>query len=293
MARRMDRAMFQFDEESQAQGPPSEGDIETSSVAGGAAEGVAAVAAAVPDAGAAVAVAPPAAPAIDEAAEEENRQLREQTGLRVIQEDALSLRQAVESEYGALEAEWKKIFRVKAEAEGHLMRMRKESIEANLKENDRVKLNISGQLFEIRASHCTKNPFFRGLMCQAFAQPDPSGFFYLDRDPQYMHVIFDMLRKGGVDLSAYSDFELAQIRKEADYFMMNDLVLQADRTRHARKGAGLSIFAINSARSVTHCFHGLAFELSIAKRFVVKWIAFVAADRRRIQAEIHFQGGWN
>ena len=71
---------------------------------------------------------------------------------------------------------------------------------------------------------------------------DSEGYYFLDRDPTYVHYVLEFLRNGGrlpANMPHPSDPEYARIREEFDYFLLSDVAFgPARKSIVAEFGAG-------------------------------------------------------
>ena len=79
-------------------------------------------------------------------------------------------------------------------------------------------------------------------MCAAPTQLiiDSEGYYFLDRDPTYVHYVLEFLRNGGrlpANMPPPSDPEYARIREEFDYFLLADVAFQKSLVEHIREDA--------------------------------------------------------
>lgn len=211
------------------------------------------------------------------------------SGLVTIQEMMDQLQRTMADEYDKLKLQWSIYARDKEEMDRIKARLQG----VNVKETDRLKLNVGGVRFEIRQS-CTKNnTYFRSLVSETFAEADKDGFFFIDRDPTYVHVIMSYLRNGSVQFGRYSDSELDAIREDAEFYMMNDLMADIDAYRSKRRsGDGIATCSVNAGRAVTDGFNGVFFEVNVTKKdFKLHSVSFVAGERRKIVGEAYWREG--
>lgn len=211
------------------------------------------------------------------------------SGLVTIQEMMDQLQMTMAGEYDKLKTQWsiyskdkEEMDRIKARLQG-----------VNVKETDRLKLNVGGTRFEIRQS-CTKNnTYFRSLVSETFTEADKDGFFFIDRDPTCIPMIMSYLRNGTIAFNRFSDSELEGIREDAEFYMMNDLMSDIDAYRSKRRsGDGIAACSINASRPVTDGFNGIFFEINVSKKdFKLHSISFVAGERRKIVGEAYWREG--
>ena len=199
------------------------------------------------------------------------------------------LTHSIEREHGNLKNMRNQLMREKTDVDS--IRAKITSVSVN--EVDRLKLNVGGRRFEIRASSVIKNTYFRSLLSGTFTPADPDGFYFICRDPEYVQVIMNFLRDGRVDLTDYTDRQLARIRDDAEFYMVKELQALIEAHRAARRSnEGVIICAVNTARSITHCFNGIFFEINVQRRDCkLHSIAFVAGERRKIVGEAFHKDG--
>jgi hypothetical protein len=205
------------------------------------------------------------------------------TGLPALTDSMSVLRHLMDSEYNRLKLEWQALL-----AERDAINQIKDRIQSvTVSEHDRLRLNVSGQRFEIRASCVQKNTYFRSLISNTFAPADTDGFYYIDRDPKFVIVILNMLRDGRADLDDFNERHLRQIRADAEYYMVGDLTNEVDRVLAARRtGTGIVAVPMNRDVPTTLSFNGVFMELTVTKRnLALHSISFVAGETRRIVGE--------
>ena len=212
------------------------------------------------------------------------------TGLPVINESMTSLHSILNQEYQRLKDQWAQLL-----AERDALDKIKNRIQSvSVTELDRLRLNVGGQRFEVRATCVQKNTYFRTLLSGTFTPADQDGFYFIDRDPQFVHVIMQMLRDGDVELSPFNDTALERIRADAEFYMVQDLVAKIDRARSARRaGSGIARVPINREPNLPlSSFNGIFFEVNVLKRdMVLHSIAFVAGESRKIVGEAYLKEG--
>jgi len=230
-------------------------------------------------------------PPIDEAAaaEEAQRHALEATGLPAISEKMQLLTQSILDEYERLTKAWTDLITKQAEIDA--IRARITSVP--VKEGDRVKLNVGGERFEARATNLVKNTYFRALISLTFTEMDSDGFHFIDRNPEWFHVVVNYLRDGSIDLSRIEEYALGSIRKEAEFYMVPELVNEIDKYRSSKRGGeGTIVLSVNTSRAPSVAFNGIFFEVTVLRRdFKIHGISFIAAERRTIRAEVHFREG--
>lgn len=211
------------------------------------------------------------------------------TGLNTIQDQMEQLQMSMADEYDRLKAEWKKYLKDKEEMD----RIRGRITSVSVSELDRLKLNVGGRRFEIRATCATKNTYFRSLLSGTFTPADQDGFYFIDRDPEYVQVVMNFLRDGQIDLNDFNDRQLARIRQDAEFYMVQELQTEIDTFRTARKsGEGINLLSVNTQRPVTDCFNGVFIEINVTRpNFKLHSISFVAGERRKIVGEAFLKEG--
>uniref|UniRef100_A0A1I7TCK5 BTB domain-containing protein n=1 Tax=Caenorhabditis tropicalis TaxID=1561998 RepID=A0A1I7TCK5_9PELO len=90
-----------------------------------------------------------------------------------------------------------------------------------------VKLNVGGTVFQTTKTTLNKfDGFFRGLLrSDRSVAKDENGNIFIDRDPKHFRLILNFMRYDNVDIP-YSDRH--EIRKEAEYYSLRDLVKLCD-----------------------------------------------------------------
>ena len=159
------------------------------------------------------------------------------------------------------------------------------------REDERLKLNVSGSRYEIREAIAVKNMFFKTLLSGTFATKDADGFFYIDRDPVFVRVVLNFLRDGTVDLSALTPREMAALRGEAEFYMVPELQSKIDELSSA-DSSGITTLSFNAqVQSFSHAFNGIFFEVTFKKDVKLHAISFVAGERRRIPCQALYREG--
>lgn len=211
------------------------------------------------------------------------------TGLPIMHEQMVQLERTMADEYDKIKERWIEYAKDKEE----LDRIRNRIASVSVNELDRMKLNVGGSRFEIRATCAKGNTYFRSLMSGTFQSADADGFYYIDKDPAYVQVILNYLREGTVDLSEFTDKQLARIAGDAEFYMVQDLQSEIDNFRKVRRsGERITLCQVNMTRGVTDCFNGLFFELNVMKKeFKLHSISFVAGERRKIVGEAYVKEG--
>ena len=159
------------------------------------------------------------------------------------------------------------------------------------REDERLKLNVSGSRFEIRESIAVKNMFFKTLLSGTFATKDSDGNFYIDRDPVYVRVVLNFLRDGTVDLASFTPRELAALRGEAEFYMVPELQGRIDEI-NASDSTGIVTMSCNTQiTNFSHAFNGIFFEVTFKRDVKLHAISFVAGERRRIPCQALYREG--
>ncbi|CAO4367725.1 unnamed protein product [Caenorhabditis nigoni] len=93
-----------------------------------------------------------------------------------------------------------------------------------------VKLNIGGTIFQTTNSTLTGvDGFFKTMMETGVPiAKDDSGAIFIDRDPTHFRLILNFLRDGHVEMPK-SEKELKEIRREADYYLLDGLAKLCNR----------------------------------------------------------------
>jgi hypothetical protein len=166
----------------------------------------------------------------------------------------------------------------------------------SLSENERMKINVQGERFEVNGKKAMKYTFFKFLFCEAFGtSADADGFYYIDRSSENFHTILNCIRYGAdkVKLAKFEDeLVLVQLRGEAEFYMMDDLVHAINRhIATLRAGAGVITLSFNTQRDVTHAYHGLVFEVDVRRPMTLHSISFLAAETRKAVVETYCRPG--
>eukprot|EP00759_Apiculatamorpha_spiralis_P046106 PhF_6_TR42699/c0_g1_i5/m.64473 len=234
------------------------------------------------------------------------------SGVDEMEGHMINVRETMEREFSKIRNEYERLMRLKQELDAIRRRIRDVSVD----ERDRVRLNVSGRRFEIRASSVLKNTFFRSLLSGSFVSPDPDGFYFIDRDPEFVQTVLNFLRDGSVDISRVTTNDLPALRRDADFYMVQDLVAAVDIAIAARANAaaalesgfnnaslattasmgtassGTAPVALNTQRPVTHAFHGIGFEVIINKpNFRVLSMSFIAGTAKKLTVEVYYKEG--
>ena len=202
----------------------------------------------------------------------------------------VELQVLLSDEYQLLADKWMQYDLDKAE----LDRIKAKITAVNVKETDRLKLNVGGQRFEIRQTLTQNNKYFSSLQTSHddLATADPDGFYYMDRDPKHVPLIMSYLRHGNVNLSNLSESQLAKIRREAEVFMVTDLITAIDAQKVRRRtGEGVSAVSFNLKKAPTDFFNGIFFEISVSRNVKLHSISFLAGERRKIVGEAYVKDG--
>jgi hypothetical protein len=202
----------------------------------------------------------------------------------------VELQVLLSDEYQLLADKWMQYDLDKAE----LDRIKAKITAVNVKETDRLKLNVGGSRFEIRQTLTQNNKYFSSLQTSHddLATADPDGFYYMDRDNKYVPLIMSYLRHGSVNLSGYSEGQLAKIRREAEVFMVTDLITAIDAQKIRRRtGEGVAAVSFNLKKPPTDFFNGIFFEISVARNVKLHSISFLAGERRKIVGEAYVKDG--
>jgi hypothetical protein len=214
----------------------------------------------------------------------------ERSGLSAIEAQMAKLQYLMEREYVNLREAMGDFSKEKEYYE-----MLKQKINSTMpREDERLKLNVSGTRFEIRESVAIKNPFFKTLLSGTFATRDSDGHFYIDRDPVAVRHIFNFLRDANsINLKHFSVMELEHLRLEAEFYMLPDLAARIDAALATESAAlGMTTGTYNTnLRSWAAAFNGIFFELTVKRDCKLHSIAFVAGERRRIPCQAFLKEG--
>ena len=132
-----------------------------------------------------------------------------------------TLSATIDTEFSFLRSQWED-YETKREALENM----KAPIDAepDTSSRSRLKLNVGGERFEIRCSCIKGYSYFRALYSQTFAAVDSDRFFFIDRDPESFANIMVYLRTRTIDLSLLHKDDRDQLKEEAEFFLMSDLV---------------------------------------------------------------------
>eukprot|EP01112_Ceratiomyxa_fruticulosa_P004224 TRINITY_DN1465_c1_g1_i3.p1 TRINITY_DN1465_c1_g1~~TRINITY_DN1465_c1_g1_i3.p1 ORF type:complete len:346 (-),score=75.60 TRINITY_DN1465_c1_g1_i3:92-1129(-) len=90
-----------------------------------------------------------------------------------------------------------------------------------------VRLNVGGQIFTTTMDTLTscKGSYFDAMFSGRFAlKREPDGTIFIDRDPTYFRHILNFLRGSLPPIDELRRDILVEIKNEADYYQLNDLV---------------------------------------------------------------------
>lgn len=202
------------------------------------------------------------------------------------------LREGFVEEYDCLEQNWSEYARLK-ESIDHL---HERIMSATVLESERLRLNIGGKRFEIRESMVKNNAYFRSLRNpSSFSPSDADGFYFINRDPDYIPVVMRYLRCGRIALGRYSALELKLIREEGEFYMLHDLVAEIDAHVRQRQFVSGHEIAIPSSAFPTEgceCVTGIFLEIEVlVEQMQLSALAFLAGERRKIVSEAHYKEG--
>jgi hypothetical protein len=210
-------------------------------------------------------------------------------GLSAIQERFVRLQVDIENEYLLLEKAWDEAFAVTSAVDA----IRNRILASHVPFNDRLRLNVGGQRFEIRRQTALKNTFLNMLIKKSIGDADTDGTFFICRNPKWFQVLLNHLREGTTDLTPYTEIELLQLRADAEFFSASDLVAMIDKQRHSKKAeVALQVLSFSSSRPVSHTFHGVAIEVAIQRKECrLHSVSIVAGERRRLTIELYHKEG--
>ena len=163
-------------------------------------------------------------------------------------------------------------------------------------EHDRLKLNVGGSRFEVRAACIKKNIFFRSLLSGTFASCDSDGFYFVDRDPIHIAAILHFLREGVLDLDHYSDRQLDRLKTEAEFYMVQDLHATIEELRSKKRSKqGVQVVGVNRhvPASSFAFFNGIVFEFQVTAvhELQLHSVSFVGGEKRKIVGEVYLKLG--
>ena len=107
--------------------------------------------------------------------------------------------------------------------------LRERILQTCIPKGDRLRLNVGGKRFEISSVFTKNNAYFKRVASEGAGNIDDDGFYFEDRNPQYIHVVMQFLRAGSVRLGKYSQRELELIRQDAEFYMVHGLVELIDK----------------------------------------------------------------
>ncbi len=102
-----------------------------------------------------------------------------------------------------------------------------------------VLLDVGGQMFRTRKSTLATQDdgFFRKLVSEEWVESTQTEgkALFIDRDPQCFDSVLSYLRSGKIYLSDYSSVYLAQLLDEAEFYMLDNLILSIQQELSARE----------------------------------------------------------
>lgn len=102
-----------------------------------------------------------------------------------------------------------------------------------------VLLDVGGQMFRTRKSTLATQDdgFFRKLVSEEWVESTQTEgkALFIDRDPQCFDSVLSYLRSGKIYLSDYSSVYLAQLLDEAEFYMLDNLILSIQQELTARE----------------------------------------------------------
>ena len=163
-------------------------------------------------------------------------------------------------------------------------------------EHERLKLNVGGTKFEIRASSIQKNTYFRSLLGGTFAVCDGDGFYYIDRDPSYFGQVLNFLREGTVDLDGLTDKQLDRLKAEAEFYMVQELHATIEELRNKKRSKqGVQVVGVNRHVPTSSLIfvNGIVFEFQVTAvhELQLHSVSFVAGEKRKIVGEVYLKLG--
>lgn len=104
---------------------------------------------------------------------------------------------------------------------------RAEALDARMREaaarcEDRVRLNVGGQVFETHKSNLLRfeGSFFHGMLCGGQWRPDESGCFFIDANPSLFGHVMDVLRGEPLLADGLTRGEVQRLRALFDYLLL-------------------------------------------------------------------------
>jgi len=94
--------------------------------------------------------------------------------------------------------------------------------------SSRITLNVGGKLFTTTKDTLLsrRDSFFYAMLSSGQWFPDESdGTYFIDRDPDYFHIILSFLRTGNVfGILELNDLQRKALKHEADFYCLSDLM---------------------------------------------------------------------
>ena len=105
--------------------------------------------------------------------------------------------------------------------------LRTAALEAKMREQalrceDRVRLNVGGQVFETHKSNLLRyeGSYFHGMLTGGEWRPDESGCYFIDASPSLFQHVMDVLRGEPLMVDGLSRVEVQRLRTLFDYFQL-------------------------------------------------------------------------
>ena len=150
---------------------------------------------------------------------------------------------------------------------------------------DRIKMDVGGKIFAAGKSTLTSRPetFFGAMFSGRFPMcPQDDGTYFIDRDPSVFGVVLNFLRGVPPDLDGMLEREVAQLKTDADYFQICDLVDMIDSYLNVR-------FLVQTSLSLTFsnqecCAPIQSMNAALAEWLPGKWCLQYRGSRDGFQA---------
>ena len=170
-------------------------------------------------------------------------------------------------------------------------------VQSCIPENKRLRLNVGGKKFEIGDTHTRNNNYFRRIAAEGPASADDDGFYFENRNPQFIHVVMQFLRAGHVRLGKYTRRELDKIREDAEFYMVQGLVHDVDQHILLTKSAvgEKRVLSLNTEAGrglPTTYVNGIFFEVLVPQTIGLHSISFVAGENnRKLVCDVMYKEG--
>lgn len=105
--------------------------------------------------------------------------------------------------------------------------------------DNKIKLNVGGQIFFTTLSTLTRTPsFFQGMFSGSFTlERDANDAYFIDRDPTYFRYVLNFLRDGSVDISEMTLTDKKSLLSEAKYYQVPALIQQLQSSTRASRAS--------------------------------------------------------